>query len=246
MRIAVLSDIHSNLEALDAVLARARAEDAERVYVLGDSVGYGADPAAVLERLSSLEDATLIAGNHDLAAVGRFDARWFNSVAAEAIVWTGEQLSGEARALLDELPSRTDGTDPLLVHGSVVDPVAEYVTNERIAGASFAAEAFDLCFFGHTHLPMMFTKRHDGGVRGEQLADATPVSLADGVARVMVNPGSVGQPRDGDPRASFLIWDTTAGSVTVLRVPYEIETAQAKIRDAGLPGVLADRLALGR
>jgi len=246
VRIAVLSDIHSNLEALDAVLERARIEEAERLYVLGDSVGYGADPAGVIARLTELEDVSLIAGNHDLAAVGRFDPRWFNSVAAEAISWTSEQLPAAARALLEQLSPRTKGVDPLLVHGSVVDPVAEYVTNERVAVASFDAEAFDLCFFGHTHIPAMFTRGPGGVVRGTYLEDGVPVALASGVVRVMVNPGSVGQPRDGDTRASFLIWDTTAHAVTVIRVGYDIEGAQDKIRAAGLPGVLADRLSLGR
>lgn len=245
MRIAVLSDVHSNLEALDAVLERVRAEDAEETWVLGDIVGYGADPQAVVDRLRE-HGARLLAGNHDLAAVGRFDARWFNKVAAEAIRWTADVLDEEARALLETLQPRegSDG-DPVLVHGSVVDPVTEYVTNERVAAASFEADGFGLCFFGHTHLPAVFARRGGGVVESASLEDGQRFTLDEGV-RHMVNPGSVGQPRDGDPRASWLLYDGDARTVVVHRVEYAIEGAQAKIRDAGLPGVLADRLAVGR
>ena len=246
MRIAVISDIHSNLEALGAVLDRAADERADATYVLGDIVGYGADPDAVVARLAEQPSAFCIAGNHDLAATGRFDTAWFNSIATDAIVWTTSVMNDATRAFLSALEPRGDAAEGLLVHGSVVDPAAEYVMNVEAARASFGAGDFVRCFFGHTHLPTLFVD--DGGrIDGRALRDGEPVSLAvNGSKRFMVNPGSVGQPRDGDPRASMMIVDTEEAAAVVHRVPYAIETAAAKIRDAGLPSALAERLAFGR
>lgn len=245
MRIVILSDIHSNLEALDAVLQRARDERAEATYVLGDIVGYGADPNAVVARLAEQPSAVLIAGNHDLAATGRFDTKWFNGVAAEAIEWTESVMDPDARAFLSGLEPRRDAAEGLLVHGSVVDPAAEYVLNLDIARASFEAAEFGHCFFGHTHLPMLFVDE-GGRIDGHTLHDGAGVSLeSNGGKRFMINPGSVGQPRDGDPRASMMMYDTADHTAVVCRVPYAIDRAASKIRDAGLPAVLADRLAIG-
>ena len=244
MRIAVISDVHSNLEALDTVLARVHELNAAEILVLGDIVGYGADPDAVVSRLANEEATFLIAGNHDLAATGRFDTAWFNSVATEAIVWTTSVLSNESRTLLEALEPRGSTQGALLVHGSVVDPAAEYVTDPRTARASFDAESFSLCFFGHTHLPTAFFADEAGRIEGRVLRDGESVTL-DGGKRSMVNPGSVGQPRDGDPRASFMIYDSEEAVATIHRVEYPVERAQEKIRAAGLPSVLADRLAIG-
>ena len=241
MRTAVLSDIHSNLEALDAVLAAADEAGCERVIVLGDIVGYGADPDAVIARLADRE-AIAIAGNHDLAATGAFDVTWFNEVAAAAIAWTTAIIKPETKSYLDALSPRRDTPSALLVHGSVRDPVAEYLLHIPDAAASFALDGFPLAFFGHTHLPTVFRATADGTVNGWVLAEDLDMPLASG-DRYMVNPGSVGQPRDRDPRAAFMIWDD--GRVTGRRVAYPIETAARKIRDAGLPRWLAERLALG-
>lgn len=243
MRIAVLSDVHANLEALDAVLARADELGAERHWVLGDLVGYNADPDAVLMRLDEI-GATLLAGNHDLAATGRFDVTWFNRVAAEAIRWTADRLGRELLDRLRALEPRRDADGTVLVHGSVADPAAEYVVNISDARSSFDEEPFGLCFFGHTHLPSAFV-RSDGEIERRPLPHGEPLRLEDGW-RSMVNPGSVGQPRDGDPRASFLIFEPDDRVVTVHRVAYDVAGAQAKIRAAGLPDVLADRLGVGR
>lgn len=244
MRIAVLSDVHANLEALDAVLASADEAGVQATYVLGDLVGYNADPVPVLERLTTRPSCTLIAGNHDLAATGRFDTTWFNRTASVAIEWTSAQLTPAARTLLEGLEPSAEGEAGLLVHGSAVDPAAEYVTNEARARASFDAVRFDCCFFGHTHMPTLFW--HDGdAVHGRVLQDGEPVVLEPGW-RAMLNPGSVGQPRDGDPRASLLVYDTQARIARVHRVAYDIERTQAKIIAADLPPVLAHRLADGR
>jgi predicted phosphodiesterase len=241
MRTAVLSDIHSNLEALDAVLAAADEAGCERVVVLGDIVGYGADPDAVIARLAE-RDAIAIAGNHDLAATGAFDVSWFNEVAAAAIAWTASIIAPETKSYLDALSPRRDTPSALLVHGSVRDPVAEYLLHVPDAEASFALDAFPLAFFGHTHLPTVFRATEEGTVNGWVLEDDMDLAFAPG-ERYMVNPGSVGQPRDRDPRAAFMIWED--GRVMGRRVAYPIETAARKIRDAGLPHWLAERLALG-
>lgn len=249
MLIAVLSDIHANLEALDAVLGHAREAGVCATYVLGDIVGYGADPQGVLDRLGALENTCLIAGNHDLAAVGRFDSSWFNTAAEDAIRWTAKELDDRGRTALEALEPRDKTPERLLVHGSVVEPITEYVTRSDIAARSFDAEEFSLCFFGHTHMPTVFVRgrkdvRSRKDVEGAVLKDRAPVRLGPG--RTMMNPGSVGQPRDGDPRASFLLFDDVERVATLQRVTYDIDTAQRKIRAAGLPDVLADRLALGR
>lgn len=245
MRIAVLSDIHANLDALEAVLDRCREEGVGPTYVLGDIVGYGAEPQAVVDRVADLHGVRMVAGNHDLAAVGRFDVEWFNTAAATAIEWTKDALHPSGRALLHRLEPISDGQTAMLVHGSVRDPAAEYLLDEAAAAASFDRERFELCFFGHTHLPMVFAREGDGPVGGSLPRPGRPVDLT-GDRRYLVNPGSVGQPRDGDPRASFLVFDTGSRRAVWHRVEYPVERAQRKIRDAGLPEVLADRLSVGR
>jgi predicted phosphodiesterase len=244
VRIAVLSDVHSNLEALDAVLARASDEGATAYFVLGDIVGYGADPDAVVERLTALPNATLLAGNHDLAATARFDVSWFNGAAASAMAWTVREMRAETLAALEPLAPRASVDGRLLVHGSVVDPAAEYVRRAEQAARSFDAEDFSLCFFGHTHRPTIFSKRDAvGSVEAGVLRDGETVTIE---GRAMCNPGSVGQPRDGDPRASFAIYEPEARAIAVHRVEYDVRAAQEKIRAAGLDAMLADRLEEGR
>lgn len=244
MRAAFLSDVHSNLEALDAVLEHAREQGAVAYVVLGDIVGYNADPDGVIARLMSLPNLTLLAGNHDLAVTGRFDVGIFNRIAADAISWTGEVLSPEARGVLEGLEPRAEATQGLLVHGSVVDPAIEYVVNTDVARRSFDAEDFALCFFGHTHVPTCFSA-NGGEVNGTILQDGVAQPLGEG-ARFMLNPGSVGQPRDGDPRASYMIYDDAERVVVVHRVTYDLERTQRKVLDAGLHPFLAERLASGR
>lgn len=246
-RTAVLSDLHSNVEALDAVVAAARDRGASGFIVCGDIVGYGADPEAVLERVFDLSLRSVVAGNHDLAAVDRFPLDWFNEVAAEALRWTAEQLPAATRETLRGLEAREAGTEGLVVHGSVVEPASEYLMPGENAAASrsFGHESFERCYFGHTHVPTVFEQRGDGGVRGSAIQGEGRLRLAEG-HRYLLNPGSVGQPRDGDPRAAFMVIDDEEAAVEWLRVQYAVETAQQKIRAAGLPGVLADRLAVGR
>jgi predicted phosphodiesterase len=242
VRIAVLSDIHSNLEALDAVLAAADGAGCERLVVLGDIVGYGADPDAVVARLVE-RDALMIAGNHDLAATGGFDTTWFNEVASAAIDWTQAVLSADAKNVLEALQPARKSEHGLLVHGSVRDPIAEYLLSADEAAASFDAAEFTLAFFGHTHLPAVFRRTAEGRVTGWVLSEGEEITLIAG-ERYMLNPGSVGQPRDRDPRAAFMVFEDGRG--VGHRVAYPIEQAARKIRAAGLPDWLADRLSLGQ
>jgi diadenosine tetraphosphatase ApaH/serine/threonine PP2A family protein phosphatase len=241
VRIAILSDLHANLEALEAVLAATAGYGCERVVVLGDIVGYGADPDAVIARLRDV-DAVTIAGNHDLAATGGFDVRWFNASASAAIEWTRGVITPESRAFLTSLEPTRETEHGLLVHGSVRDPIAEYLLSADDAAVSFELARFPIAFFGHTHLPTVFRRTSDGRVRGWVVSEGEQIAL-DPAERYMLNPGSVGQPRDRDPRAAFMVYED--GRAVGHRVEYPIERAAKKIRDADLPAWLADRLARG-
>jgi predicted phosphodiesterase len=242
VRIAVLSDVHSNLEALDAVLAAADGAGCERAIVLGDIVGYGADPDAVIGRLVE-RGAIAIAGNHDLAAIGGFDTTWFNEVASAAIDWTERVMTTETRSFLGALSPVRETEHGLLVHGSVRDPIAEYLLSADEAAISFELAPFSLGFFGHTHLPTVFRRTSEGRVTGWVPSEGEEITLIPG-ERYLLNPGSVGQPRDRDPRAAFMAFED--GRAVWHRVPYPIDAAAEKIRAAGLPGWLADRLFVGQ
>jgi predicted phosphodiesterase len=240
MRVAVLSDIHSNLVALDAVLADAGRVDA--VWHLGDVVGYGPEPDAVVARLVEV-GAVGVAGNHDRAAAGGNEIDWFNPDARAAMEWTRRRISESTVGWLRALPEHRTERDILLVHGSPRDPIWEYILTAADAKASFAAFTGRLGLFGHTHLPIQWSER-GGRVRGHEpgRAAATRFDAAD---RVLLNPGSVGQPRDGDPRAAWLELDPDAGSGTWHRVAYDIAAVQAAMRDVGLPIRLVERLSHG-
>jgi diadenosine tetraphosphatase ApaH/serine/threonine PP2A family protein phosphatase len=243
MAVLVISDVHANLEALEAVLADAAGRH-DGVWFLGDAVGYGPDPNEVVERLVALEPAYWLAGNHDLAALGRMDLDDFNPDARAAAVWTGRQLTPAFRARLETLGPRLDlpGDSVCLVHGSPRQPVWEYVLDAGTADDNFGAFTAPLGFYGHTHVPTVFDQYLDGTER-RPYRIAEPYEPAAG--RRLVNPGSVGQPRDGDPRASYLLFEPEAGTFTFHRVAYDIEAVQTKILAAGLPHRLAARLAYG-
>ena len=246
MRYLVLSDIHANLEAIETVLDHAEGAW-DRSLVLGDLVGYGADPAAVIARVRALEPAAIIRGNHDKVACGLDDAREFNSVARIAAAWTAAQLSTEDREYLRALPQGPADIDDRveICHGAPFDE-DHYIFDAGDARRALAAASRALCLFGHTHLPVVFRRVDDAFSGGTPNPDAeTVVKLQRGV-RYLINPGSVGQPRDGDARAAYAILDDEAQELTMIRVRYPVEDAQAKILSAGLPPSLANRLALGR
>jgi predicted phosphodiesterase len=239
MRIAVLSDIHSNLPALDAVLTAAGHVDA--VWHLGDIVGYGPDPDGVVDRLRSI-GAIGVRGNHDAAAVGGSEIDWFNPDARRAMEWTRTALSPETRSWLAALPERRtiDGVD--LVHGSPREPIWEYVISSDVARANLAILEAQIGLHGHTHVPVAWIQDGD---RVELFRPGRNGTLDLAGRRALVNPGSVGQPRDGDPRASFLILDPESGQVVWQRVAYDVASVQDAMRGAGLPASLSARLEVG-
>ncbi len=239
MRIAVVSDIHSNLVALDAVLDKIGSVDA--LWHLGDVVGYGPEPDGVVERLTAL-GALGVRGNHDAAACGGTEIEWFNPDARAAMEWTRGAISETTRAWLAALPVRRKESAFTLVHGSPRDPIWEYVTSAALARAGLSAISTEHGLHGHTHIPIAFTEV-DGRMRTLVPRAGNTVALGEG--RTFLNPGSVGQPRDRDPRAAYLIVDLDAGTATWGRAAYDFEAVGAMMRAAGLPARLADRLRVG-
>lgn len=239
MRVAVLSDIHANLVALEAVLTAIGTVDA--LWHLGDVVGYGPEPDAVVERLSA-RGALGVAGNHDLAALGGDQIDWFNPDARAAMEWTRRRIDDPTRTWLGALPTTSVEAGVTLVHGSPRDPVWEYVTSLPIARRNLEALGTSIALHGHTHVPVAWVER-DGGIEAVAPVDGSTLRL-EGV-RALLNPGSVGQPRDGDARASWLELDTESNVATWRRAAYDVERARAATLDAGLPARLADRLRHG-
>lgn len=239
MRVVVLSDIHANLHALESVLDATAPFDA--VWVLGDTVGYGPQPDGVVARLAS-ERAIAVRGNHDAAAIGDLDTRDFNGDAREALAWTARAMAAETREWLAALPERRVEGDFTMVHGSPRDPLWEYLVSTPAARRSFAAFDTRHCLVGHTHLPLVF--REDDG-RIEVLAPSDGSRLRLDERRCIVNPGSVGQPRDGEPRACAMLLDTDLSEVEWRRVGYPIALTQAEMRREALPEPLVRRLEHG-
>jgi len=241
MRIAILSDIHSNLQALEAVLAAIGSVDA--IWQLGDVVGYGPDPDAVVARLSEA-GAVGVRGNHDAAVVGDISPADFTADARLAAQWTRARIGIATRRYLAALPEVLvpDGFEFTLVHGSPRDPIWEYLVDARAAKENLAAFESAYCLVGHTHVPMALRdQRHMTRLR---TSPGSRIEL-DG-RRAFLNPGSVGQPRDGDPSASYMLIDTAAGFAIWQRVRYDLRATQAAMLDAGLPPRLASRLRVGR
>ena len=239
MRVAVLSDIHANLVALDAVLASIGTVDA--VWQLGDVVGYGPEPDGVVERLAQI-GAIGVRGNHDAAAIGGDEIDYFNADARAAMEWTRERITGGTRAWLSALPERHTEGNFSMVHGSPREPTWEYIVSVPIARANLAVLTTPFGLYGHTHLPMVFAE-HDGAV--DQIEPAEGSTFRVDGRRALINPGSVGQPRDGLLTASFLIIDTDVGQCTWQRVAYDIAAVQAEMRSVGLPARLVERLSYG-
>lgn len=247
MRYLVLSDIHGNLEALEACLADAGVRGFDQTLVLGDLVGYGADPNAVVALVQELKPRAIVRGNHDKVACGLEQADGFNAVAQEAAHWTFEVLSPEYRAWLAALPRGPVIVDDLveICHGSPFDEDA-YIFDETDALRALKSTSRPLCLFGHTHHPVTFTlSAGELETIGPATAGEARLDLRNDVL-YLVNPGAVGQPRDGDPRAAYAIVDAASRHVDLFRLDYPIDVAQAKVIDAGLPPLLAKRLSVGR
>lgn len=244
MRYLIISDLHSNLESLRAALEY---RDYDAALVLGDIVGYGANPNEVAEIVRHLGPALIVRGNHDRVAAGLDQGELFSQAAYLAAMWTRRVLTLENRCWLEQLPRGPADLDGLLTiaHGSPLDE-DEYLFDPTEAKPQFGAFSTPICFVGHTHIPAIFALGRDGELVFEQPRASESFDLDLGRYRFLINPGSVGQPRDGDPRGSFAVYDTAKSRIEFHRYPYDIEAAQRKIMDAGLPPFLARRLAAGR
>ena len=246
MRYLILSDIHSNKEALGAVLSFVRRKPWDKAIFLGDLVGYGANPNQTIDMLRSLRPLAGIRGNHDKVCSGIEDGELFNRIALEAAMWTRKKLTRANHQWLRSLPQ-----GPMLVddtfaisHGTPIDEDA-YIFGEIEALNVFRNTDFPVCFFGHSHFPVIFALSPDAITTILTVAPSFKFKLKEGV-RYLINPGSIGQPRDGNPLASFALYDSETRVITIHRIPYRVRTAQQKILKAGLPRPLADRLAIGR
>ena len=243
MKALIASDIHSNLEALESVLEDAESRGGfDQIWSLGDLVGYGPDPSACIELIRKYDHQS-VAGNHDLACIGELSLEAFNSHAAEANRWTATQLTEEEFAFLRSLPLKLEIDEFTVVHGSPRDPVWEYVISVAAAVATFFHFGTQRCLVGHSHIPFICRPTEDGAAFLEFPLD-TPIAL--GNDRMIINPGGVGQPRDSDPRASYALYDSEAGTVTHHRTEYDVPKTQEKMKRAALPEFLAQRLAYGR
>jgi diadenosine tetraphosphatase ApaH/serine/threonine PP2A family protein phosphatase len=242
MRILILSDIHANLNALDAVMASSGSVDA--VWCLGDLVGYGPDPNEVIEKIHWLPNLVCLLGNHDAAALGQLNLAAFNEEARQNIEWLEQTLTSSSLHFLQSLPVKNIIDNVTLVHGSPRNPIWEYLLDTYTVLFNFDYFDTQLCLVGHTHLPMVFYAPENGShdVEWRSLVDGEKIQL-DG--RVILNPGSVGQPRDHDPRASYAIFDTETNIWEAHRVKYDIESVQQRIIQSGLPRRHALRLTEG-
>jgi diadenosine tetraphosphatase ApaH/serine/threonine PP2A family protein phosphatase len=241
MRVLVISDIHANLTALDTVLADAGEVGA--VWCLGDLVGYGPDPNECIERIRSLPNLLCLIGNHDAGTLGSIDVDSFNTDARLSILWTQKTINAENRAFLELLPERLVYGQTTLVHGSPRNPVWEYILEARIARFNFEYFETPYCFVGHSHLPVMYQYPNSHGDLRLAILDANQALVVQ--PRAILNPGSVGQPRDRDPRAAYAIFDTETNTWEQRRVSYDVHAVQERIRQAGLPERHAIRLAEG-
>jgi len=242
MKYAILSDIHSNLEAFQAVLHDLSQEEVDQAFFLGDSVGYGADPNQCIELLQGLTPF-VVAGNHDWATVGLTEYSSFNPVAKDAIEWTMKKITVSNQKFLKNLPLIKNHNNLTLVHATPDKPEAwNYISSLQEASLGFQYFDQQICFIGHTHIPVAFGLDEED--RAFVLFDTT-FTLRNS-HRYIINVGSVGQPRDGDPRAAYGIYNLDNSCFTLKRIPYNIKLAQKKIIEAGLPHFLASRLASGR
>ena len=249
MRFLILSDIHGNIDALEAVLARAPRDSYDRLLVLGDLVGYGANPNEVVDRIFDLKPDVIIRGNHDKVATGVEGTDSFKRVSTEAARWPQQALTPENRERVAALPAgpKNADRDVEVCHGTPFDENT-YVFNEDGAVRALESAHRPICFFGHTHVPVAYVQKGtDLSVLHLQPGgpETTVVNISK-KNRYLVNPGSIGQPRDTDPRASYATYDSRKQRIEIRRVPYRIDLAQQRITEAGLPESLAFRLGLGR
>jgi len=242
MKLGILADIHSNLEALRCVLDALR--DVDGYICPGDIVGYGPNPNECVEIVRKL-DCRTVAGNHEYACIRKTDLSYFAGDAKEAIEWTSKVLTEENRTFLEGLPEYIENAGFEMVHGSLRNPLEEYITNVQVGAATIELMKKKICFVGHLHIPLVVVKEKQDKYDSWQLTDGDVVD-ASKFEKVVINVGGVGQPRDMDPRASFGIYDTEKQTVEIRKVEYNITAVQEKMRKADLPEFLIERLKYGR
>ncbi len=243
MRYAIIGDIHANLAAFEAVLEDIeRQGGADMIWHLGDVVGYCPDPGECIELLKRYDHIS-VAGNHDWAASGKISTADFNPDAATASHWAAAQLSPTDKKYIENLPRRIEEGDFTLVHGSPRDPIWEYLTSSDIAGENFSFFDTPFCLVGHSHKPLVYSYDENGRCSGSRFEEG--IELVSGGSRLIINPGAVGQPRDGNPRAGYALYDSGAGMISPFRVSYDISKTQDKMEAEGLPVGLRTRLSLG-
>jgi len=244
VKYGVLADIHSNEEALRAVLTLLREQGVKGFLVVGDIVGYGPNPDETVAAVRALPHGRAVAGNHDRAVVGKKDLDGFNPHARAAALWTARQLTPASKKFLSSLPDRVATDRFTLVHGTPQNPIDDYFTTSDQFRANEGLFETPVCFVGHTHVPRVLRRHGDGAkVSAWNNGETIKTPPRD---KTVLNPGSVGQPRDGDPRAACGVYDDETGEATLFRVAYDVAAVQKKMRDARLPAFLADRLAEGR
>lgn len=242
MKYAIFSDVHANLEAFEAVIGAYKGESIDAYFCVGDLVGYGADPCQCIEKIKEVASVT-VAGNHDWASVDLCPIEYFNPQAAKAIEWTRKELDGNSKAFLESLPLVHQEKAFTLVHGSLDNPGDfRYVLDAYSAEQTFRRMQTQICFVGHSHVPGIFVRNRDSRIH---YSCECPIVIETGNS-YLVNVGSVGQPRDGNPDACYCIFDTGSNTLKIRRIPYDIRTAGEKIINAGLPRFLADRLLTGQ
>jgi predicted phosphodiesterase len=241
MRTLVISDIHANLPALEAVLQDAGMVDA--VWCLGDLIGYGPYPNECIDKVRGLPNLICLLGNHDAAALGQIDVEAFNLEAKLSVVWMKAELTEASLAFLSHLPERVVTRNVTLTHGSPRNPVWEYILDTRTATTNFRYFSTSYCFIGHTHLPTVYTLSDSHEMASVSMPGTAHAIELEG--RTILNPGSVGQPRDHDPRSSYAIYETELERWEYHRVEYDIPSVQARILEVGLPARHAQRLAEG-
>jgi predicted phosphodiesterase len=242
MHYAIIADIHSNLAAFQAVLDDIKTQEIDKIWCLGDIVGYGPDPHECIELLRAI-DNICVAGNHDRAAIGQLEITSFNPHAAEAVKWTAEKLSIGDITYLKNLPESIEDGDFLLVHGSPREPIMEYILSISVARQNFDCFRNKYCLVGHTHVPQAYSLDKENNCTATRFLPT--IKLVTGELRLIINPGAVGQPRDGNPEASYAIYDNTTKIVQLRRVSYDIRQTQDRIMKSGLPPQLASRLETG-
>ena len=240
MRYAVFGDIHSNLEALEVIAADMKRQQPDRYLCVGDIVGYGANPKECIDLVRSI-NPTIVAGNHDWAAVNKINSDYFNFYAKEAIVWTGELITKDQRDWLSSLPLLVEEEKFTLAHSTIFKPeLFSYIQTSYDAHLSFEMMKTQVGFVGHSHIPVTFLCQDYISFTLDNL-----ITLEEG-EKALVNVGSIGQPRDENPRAAYGIYDDEAGTIEVFRLDYDVGAAAKKIKEAGLPSILADRLYIGQ